>query len=117
MLLERPCRASGMFSKTYKIRQQIKKRKTPYVHLPPKDIAELKPWDLVHVDLIGTYSKSIRQHNPGGAIIRKNVKMTCMKIIDPATGWFDIVEIPMFNIDEVRVANDEYIYKSSVRVI
>ena len=29
--------------------------------MPPKNIAELKPWDLVHVDLIGPYSKSIIQ--------------------------------------------------------
>ena len=96
--------------------QQFKKRKTIYGHLPPKNIAELKPWDLVHVDLIGPYSKSIIQQQPGYATIWKNVSMTCMTMIDPATDWFKIVEIPTFNLDDVTGGNDEYIDKSSVRV-
>ena len=61
MLLERPSHASGYFSKTCKICQQFKKRKATYGYLPPKNISELKPWNSVHVDLIGPYIKSIRQ--------------------------------------------------------
>ena len=37
--------------------------------------------------------------------------MNSMKIIDPATGWFEIVEIPMFDLNEVTDGNDEYIDK------
>ena len=70
----------------------------------------------MHVDLIGPYNKSIRQQQTGGAIIRKNYSLTCMTIIDPATGWFEIFEIPTFDIDEVMAGNDEYIYKPSARV-
>ena len=33
-----------------------------------------------------------------------------------ATGWFEIVEVPTYNLDEVTGSNDEYIYKSSSRV-
>ena len=84
--------------------------------MPPKNIAELKPWYLVHVDLIGPYSKSIRQHHPGSAIIRKNVSLTCMRMINPATASFKIVEIPTFDLGEVTAGNDEYIDKSSARV-
>ena len=84
--------------------------------MPPKNIAELKPWDSVHVDLIGSYINSIRQQQPSGTVIRKNASLTCMKIIDPATGWFEIVKIPMFDLDEVALGNDEYIDKSSSRV-
>ena len=40
-----------------------------------------------------------------------------MTMINPATGWFNIVEIPMYNLDEITGVNDEYIYKSSSRVI
>ena len=58
-----------MFAKPCKICQQFKNIKTLYGHLPHKNIAELKPWDSVHVDLIGPYSKSIRQQQPGGTII------------------------------------------------
>ena len=83
----------------FKICQQFKNRKTIYRHLPHKNIAELKPWDLVHVDLIVPYSKSIRQQNPGGAIICNNVSLACMTMIDPATGWFSIVEMPVFDIN------------------
>ena len=75
--------------------QHSKKRKTLYVNLPPKEIGELRPWDLAHVDLIVPYSKSTRQQHPVRTIIKNNVSITCMTMIDPATGWFKISEIPM----------------------
>ena len=37
-------------------------------------------------------------------------------MIDPATGWFEIVEIPTYELDEVMACNDEYTYKSFSRV-
>ena len=40
-----------------------------------------------------------------------------MTMIDPATGWFDIFKIQTFDLDEVMAGNDEYIDKSSVRII
>ena len=40
-----------------------------------------------------------------------------MTMINPATGWFKIIEIPKFGLDEVAVGNDEYIDKSPVRVV
>ena len=58
-----------------------------------------------------SYIKSIRQYQRGGAIIRKNVSLTCMRMIDPVPGWLEIVEIPTFNLYEVIAGNDEYIYK------
>ena len=39
-----------------------------------------------------------------------------MTMIGLMTGWFKIVEIPMYNLYEVTGGNDEYIYKSSDRV-
>ena len=39
-----------------------------------------------------------------------------MTMIDPATGWFEIVNIPTFDLKEVALVNDEYIDKSSDRV-
>ena len=39
-----------------------------------------------------------------------------MTIINPATGWFEIVEMPMFDLDEATCDNYEYIGKSSSRV-
>ena len=78
----------GMFAKMCKTCKQFKKINTLYGNITHKNIAELKLWDLVHLDLIGTYSKSIVQHQPGGAIIWKNSSLTCMATIDSATGWF-----------------------------
>ena len=40
-----------------------------------------------------------------------------MMMVGPATGWFEIVEIPMFDLDEVTARNDEYIDRSSYRVV
>ena len=87
--------------------KHFKNKKTLYEHLPPKNIAELKPWDLVHVYLIGKYSKSTRQQQPGGTVIRKNYRPTCMTMIDPASGWFEIFEITTFNLKEVMAGNDD----------
>ena len=38
-----------------------------------------------------------------------------MTIIDLATGWFEIFEIPTFDLEEVTIVNDEYTDKSSDR--
>ena len=74
-----------MISKTCKTCKQFKNRKTLYGYLTPKNIAELKPWDLVHVELIGPYINSIRKQQSGNVIIRKNASLTCITIIDPIT--------------------------------
>ena len=77
-----------LYGKQFNTFKRYKKRKTIYVHLPPKNIAELKPWYLVNVDLIAPYSNYIRQQHPGGAIININVSLTCMMMINSAAGWF-----------------------------
>ena len=91
--------------------QQFKYINTIFDHIPPKNIAKLKPWGLVHVDLIVPYIKSIRQQQPGSSIIQDNSSLACMEIIDPATVWFEIVEIPTLDLYEVIAGNDEYIDK------
>ena len=85
--------------------------------MPPKNIAELKPWDTVQVYLLGPYIKSIRQQKLGRTVICNNSSLTYMMIIEPATGWFKTVEIPTFDFGEVELRNDEYINKPSARVI
>ena len=39
-----------------------------------------------------------------------------MTMIDQATGWFDIIKIPTFDLEKVTIGNDEYIDKSSDRI-
>ena len=70
------------------MRQQFKNRKTHYRRLPPKNIAELRLLDEVQNDLIGPYSKSIIQQQPCGAIIENNFSLSCITMINTATGWF-----------------------------
>ena len=69
--------------------------------------AELKPWDLVHVDLISSYNKYRRQHQTGGPIIKNNVSLTCTKMIYLATGWFEMMKILTYDLDEFTGGNAE----------
>ena len=68
------------------------------------------------MDPIGPYSKYMRQKQPDVSIIKNSVSLTCITTIYLTTGWFNIVEIPKINLDEVPANNDEYIDKSSSRV-
>ena len=81
--------------------------KNLYGHLLPNNITELKPRYTVYVDLIGLYSKYIRQQQPGGAIIKNNVSITFMTMIYPTMGWFEIIAVPTFDPDEVTGSNDD----------
>ena len=107
---------SKLYTKQCKIYQQSKKRNTIYVHLLPKSISELKLLDLVHVDLIGPYSKSIRQHHQGRTIIKNIFSLNCTTMINPATCWFEIIKIPTYNLDEVTGDIYYYIDKSYTMV-
>ena len=60
--------------------QITKRTKKKYGHLPEKE-AEAEPWEVVCVDLIGPYKIS-------------TVELWCVTMIDPATGWFKIREVP-----------------------
>ena len=71
----------------------------------------------MHVDLIGPYRKCISQHQPGTAVVWKHFSLTGMKMIDPTTGWSEIFEIPMYDLDKLTAVNDELIDKLSARVI
>jgi len=64
--------------------QLAKPRKSKLGHLPEKQ-AETVPWNTVCIDLIGPYQ------------VGKGTNQTtlhAMTMIDPATGWFEIAEIP-----------------------
>ena len=57
---------------------------TQYGHVPPK-IADQVPWQKVCVDFIGP--STIK------GLDGKIMDFMCLTIIDPATGWFEIVEL------------------------
>ena len=94
----------------------LKVKPKKYGHLPPKILGEMKSWDTVHVDLIGPYSVTINQRQANGSIRKKDVQLMCMTMIDPATGWFEIAEVPAFDIEDVKRGNHELIDKTSARI-
>ena len=97
--------------------QKHKPRKRKYGQLPPKNVGELVPWDTVHTDLIGPYTILAKQFQPDGTIIDVELSLTCMTMIDPVTGWFEIVEVPSFIIDDIKnKTTQEAIDKSSARI-
>ena len=60
----------------------------------------------MNVDLICPYSKPIIQQHPVGATMKNDVSITCMTVVNPCAGWFDIVKVTMFELNEVTVVND-----------
>ena len=65
--------------------QITKKSQVNYGHLPEKR-AEAIPWERLCVDLIGPYTIRNRKESP-------NLKLWCLTMIDPATGWFEVKDI------------------------
>ena len=97
--------------------QKFKRRATRYGHLPPMtNIARLQPWNTVHIDLIGPYTKTVKQHQPGNTVKEVDLHLTCMTFIDPSTGWFEIAQVPYFDMDNVKIGDTEYIDKTSARI-
>jgi len=64
-----------------------KKRDTHYRLLPPKPNPEIIPWYTLCIDLVGPY-KFGNPENP-----ETYVELQCMTMVDPAAGFFEIVEI------------------------
>ncbi len=84
--------------------QKYKKRGTKYGHLAPKEAETLVPWHTVCVDLIGTYTIKAKIRHPDGTIKECDLSLLCMTFIDPATGWFEIAEVPLSDQTSARIS-------------
>ena len=83
------------------------------------NIKNLQPWDTVHTDLVGPYSVTTQQYQPDGSQKEVTLQLTCMTMLDPATGWFEIVEVPSYIVEELvdkKLTKDSIIDKSSARI-
>ena len=49
------------------------------------------------VELIVTYTILAIFRQPDNKILTKEFQLLCMTFIDPATGWFEIVEVPIID--------------------
>ena len=95
--------------------QKGKKRKRKYAHLPPKE-AEIIPWHTVCVDCCGPYQI---KGNDGTCL-----EFMCLTMIDPATGWFEVVELPTASVyrefksaeGKIEVIEDEILDRTSAQI-
>ena len=79
-----------------------------YGKLPPKQ-PELIPWHALCVDLMGSYTfgKPKKVKNKEGKYeldYSECIELQCLTMIDPATGWFEIVDISHERADYVANA-------------
>jgi hypothetical protein len=82
--IQQVCKACAI-CKTTKVRN------SKYGLLPPKN-PEAIPWHTLCIDLIGPYKFGDEKNL---------VQLHCLTMIDPATGWFEIAEIPTKKADDV----------------
>ena len=60
----------------------------------------MKPWEYLCVDLIGPYTLRGKD--------RSEIDFMCLNMMDPASSWFEIVELPVAdNVPTEPVNKDE----------
>jgi hypothetical protein len=65
---------------------QVNKRYSQkYGYLPPK-LVIITPWKALCVDIIGPYTLKGKDGS--------SIDFMCLTMIDPATSWFEMVELP-----------------------
>ena len=77
--------------------QVNKKRQKQYGKLPTKQVIT-KPWHTLCVDLIGPYTIKGKD--------KTEIDFMCLTMIDPATSWFEIVELPVVQRSAATIAKD-----------
>ena len=58
-------------------------------------LAIIKPWEALCVDLIGPYTLKGKD--------RTEIDFMCVTMIDPATSWFEIAELPISQLYELDI--------------
>eukprot|EP00804_Cyclotella_cryptica_P022857 CCRYP_005057-RA/>CCRYP_005057-RA protein AED:0.35 eAED:0.36 QI:0/0/0/1/0/0/2/0/611 len=74
--------------------QVNKRRQLKYGKLPTK-LAITNPWEALCVDLIGPYTLKGKD--------KTQIDFMCVTMIDPATSWFEIVELPVSQLQELDI--------------
>ena len=67
-------------------------------------------------DLIRSYVITAKQIQLGGKIKEIELKLTAITMVDPETGWFEIVEVLYYSIEDTKIDKHNYIHNSSARV-
>ncbi len=74
--------------------QKTKPKKAKLGEVPPKLDIESTPWERLCIDLIGPYQFGSKEKGT-------DVTLHCLTMIDPATGLFEIAEIPEKKADVI----------------
>jgi Integrase core domain. len=87
----------GQVARKYPMCQKCKVNR--YAHLPPpKEIDVLTPWSSVHIDLKGPYHITALQNKPGLKTESMDFCLLLMTMVNPVTRWFEVVQVPIFDI-------------------
>ena len=81
------------FCKKCPICQTTKVNSKKYGLLPAKE-PEVVPWHQLCVDLIGPYKIPIKKYARSKDVKKKYSTIWCVTMIDPATSWFEMKQIP-----------------------
>ena len=81
------------------------RQKHKYGKLPTK-LAITNPWEAVCVDLIGPYTLKGKDGT--------RIDFMCVTMIDPATSWFEIVELPVSQPSELDIPKGTQGHKGSL---
>ena len=76
--------------------------KRKYGQLPPKNVGKLTPLSTVHIDLIRPYTIITRQNQLKCETKEVELHLACITMLDPATGWFENVEVHNFIIEDMK---------------
>ena len=66
-----------------------KRHSLRYGHVPPK-LVITTPWRALCVDLVGPYTLKDKDDS--------SIDFMCLAMINPATSWFEIVELPTVRV-------------------
>ena len=76
----------------------VSQGKTKEIWVTPPKESKLIPWHTLCIDLIGPYKFGYK---------KDEVILHAMTMTDPATGWFEIVEVPNRRADEISNALEQ----------
>jgi hypothetical protein len=75
-----------------------KRVRPKYGKLPEKQAEDAKPWKRVDLDMIGPYEVKAA---------KGNFTLQALTMIDPATGWFEVKDVPDYTANSTQAAFDE----------
>jgi hypothetical protein len=78
--------------------QKYKKVRPKYGKLPEKQAEDAKPWKRVDLDMIGPYDVQA---------VNGKFTLRALTMIDPATGWFEVKDVPDYTANSTQAAFDE----------